>query len=168
MSGSCEIYAIRYANLGGRRIDENFITSPRSARAGRRSRLLRLVDPRQGRRPFWSTPASTKLPPRPRNRKLIIHPVDALKKFGVAAETIRDVVISHFHYDHAGNLDRFPNVKFHIQDREMAFVTGRCMCHGFMRFPFNGDDVVHCCAATGPENPATTNAAATRVPKMYI
>ena len=54
---------------------------------------------------------------------------------------VEDVVISHMHYDHAGNNDLFPNATFHIQDREMAFCTGRCMCHRDIRRSFEADDV---------------------------
>jgi len=35
-----------------------------------------------------------------------------LANFGVAADTIKDVIVTHLHYDHAGNLDRFPNARF--------------------------------------------------------
>ena len=45
------------------------------------------------------------------------------------------------HYDHAGNNDLFPNATFHLQDREMAFCTGRCMCHRDLRRSFEADDV---------------------------
>ena len=42
---------------------------------------------------------------------------------------VKDVIVSHMHYDHAGNHDLFLNARYHIQDREMAYCTGRCMCH---------------------------------------
>lgn len=71
-----------------------------------------------------------------RKRKLIINPVDALAKFGVAADAIGDVIVTHFHYDHAGNVDRFPAAKFHVQDREMSYATGRCMCERVLSAPF--------------------------------
>jgi len=32
-------------------------------------------------------------------------PVDALEGFGVKASTIKDIIVTHLHYDHAGNLD---------------------------------------------------------------
>ena len=50
-------------------------------------------------------------------------------------------IVTHLHYDHAGNLDRFPNARFHLQDREMSYATGRCMCHGMLRHPFSADHV---------------------------
>ncbi|UWR30943.1 N-acyl homoserine lactonase family protein [Sulfitobacter sp. W002] len=77
-----------------------------------------------------------------RGRKMLRHPVDALAEIGVAPEDIDDVVITHLHYDHAGNLDRFANARFHLQDREMAFATGRCMCDVGMRRPFSVESTV--------------------------
>ena len=66
---------------------------------------------------------------------------EGLKAVGVDAETVTDVIISHMHYDHAGNLGLFPNARFHLQDAEMAYCTGRCMCHGVMRGAFEADNV---------------------------
>ena len=40
----------------------------------------------------------------------------------------RHLIVTHLHYDHAGTLDHFPAARFHIQDAEMAYATGRCMC----------------------------------------
>jgi glyoxylase-like metal-dependent hydrolase (beta-lactamase superfamily II) len=77
-----------------------------------------------------------------RGRTLLQHPVDALQAIGIAAQAIQDVIITHLHYDHAGNLSAFPNATFHLQDAEMAYATGRCMCHGVLRRPFEVEDVV--------------------------
>jgi glyoxylase-like metal-dependent hydrolase (beta-lactamase superfamily II) len=46
------------------------------------------------------------------------------------------------HWDHAGNYDLFPNARYHIQDTEMAYATGRCMCHQTLRIPFSESDVL--------------------------
>jgi len=62
---------------------------------------------------------------------------------GIDAAEVRDVIITHMHYDHAGNLPLFPNARFHIQDTEMDYVTGRCMCHDIMQHPYEPDHVVH-------------------------
>jgi glyoxylase-like metal-dependent hydrolase (beta-lactamase superfamily II) len=77
-----------------------------------------------------------------RNRKRLIDPVDALKTVGVDAATAQDVVITHLHYDHAGRLDAFPRARFHVQDDEMRYATGRHMCHEMIRQPYAVEDVV--------------------------
>ena len=69
-------------------------------------------------------------------------PVEGLKQVGIDAATVKDVIISHMHYDHSGNHGLFPNAQFHLQDREMQFVSGRYMTHAAMRLPFDVEDVV--------------------------
>ena len=78
-----------------------------------------------------------------RARKLTLNPVDALDRFGVKADGIKDIIVTHLHYDHAGNLDRFPKARFHLQEREMSYATGRCMCNGMLRHPFSIEHVTH-------------------------
>lgn len=76
-----------------------------------------------------------------RGRRITRPVEEGLRRIGLEPETVRDVVITHMHYDHAGNNDLFPNAVFHLQDREMAFCTGRCMCHDTLRHPFAVEDV---------------------------
>ncbi len=66
----------------------------------------------------------------------------ALKQAGSDPATVEDVVITHLHYDHAGNLDLFPRARFHLQEREMAFATGRHMTHHHLRHTFEVDEIV--------------------------
>ena len=66
---------------------------------------------------------------------------DGLLALGIAPEAVKTVVISHLHYDHCGNHDLFPQARYHLQDREMAYATGRCMCHKLLRAPFDADDI---------------------------
>ncbi|WHM37863.1 N-acyl homoserine lactonase family protein [Streptomyces sp. BPTC-684] len=73
---------------------------------------------------------------RRRGRTLFRSPVDALADLGVAAEDVSDVVITHMHYDHAGNLDRFPHARIHLQEDELRFCTGPAMRHHVVRKPF--------------------------------
>jgi glyoxylase-like metal-dependent hydrolase (beta-lactamase superfamily II) len=77
-----------------------------------------------------------------RNRPIMRTVADCLRSVGTSPEAIRDVVISHLHYDHAGNLGMFPNATFHIQDREVAFATGRHMCSLCLRTTFEVEDGV--------------------------
>jgi glyoxylase-like metal-dependent hydrolase (beta-lactamase superfamily II) len=76
-----------------------------------------------------------------RKRKLFKPVGEGLKAMGLDPNNIKDVIISHMHYDHAGNDGLFPNAKFHLQDCEMAYATGRCMCHKLLRTPFEATDV---------------------------
>jgi glyoxylase-like metal-dependent hydrolase (beta-lactamase superfamily II) len=77
-----------------------------------------------------------------RGRHYIQSPAESLSILGIDAKRVEDVVITHMHFDHAGNFELFPNARFHVQDREMAFVTGRQMTHPFMRDTYEVDDVV--------------------------
>lgn len=75
--------------------------------------------------------------------RAIVKPVAAgLKALDIDPEQVTDIIISHLHYDHSGNHDLFPRARYHLQDREMAYGTGRCMCHAHQRIPFEADDVV--------------------------
>jgi glyoxylase-like metal-dependent hydrolase (beta-lactamase superfamily II) len=76
-----------------------------------------------------------------RGREFLHRPRDGLLAVGVDPAKVGDVIISHMHYDHAGNNDLFPNARFHVQDREMAFCTGRCMGHPQLRRSFEETDV---------------------------
>jgi glyoxylase-like metal-dependent hydrolase (beta-lactamase superfamily II) len=75
--------------------------------------------------------------------RVLLKPIeDGLRAMSIAPESVRDVIVTHLHYDHCGNHDLFPQARYHLQDVEMAYATGRCMCHAEMRVPFEVDDVV--------------------------
>ena len=74
--------------------------------------------------------------------RTITHPVEqGLERLGIRNDSAQDVIITHMHYDHAGNRDLFPRARYHLQDREMAFCTGRCMTHAALRHAFERTDV---------------------------
>ena len=62
-----------------------------------------------------------------RGRRLVRSVTDALATIDIGASTVTDVIVTHFHYDHIGGHGQFPAATFHVQDREMAFATGRHM-----------------------------------------
>ena len=138
MSDTYEVYAVRYARHE-RTARENFIGG----------------DPHDGPMPLdyyvWAVvgedrafvvdtgfdrEAATR-----RGRQLLRPPSEGLKAIGLEPDTIENVIITHMHYDHAGNHDLFPNALYHLQDREMAYCTGRCMCHEALRGAFEAGDV---------------------------
>lgn len=74
--------------------------------------------------------------------RTITHPVaDGLEAIGVSPSAVRDVVITHMHYDHCGSDELFPGATYHLQDSEMEYATGRSMCHHEIAKPFEADDV---------------------------
>ena len=76
-----------------------------------------------------------------RGREFLRCPTQGLAAVGVDAATVQDVIITHMHYDHVGNLDKFPRARFHLQDSEMAYVTGRAVTHRRIRHSFTVDNV---------------------------
>ncbi len=64
---------------------------------------------------------------RKRRRTLLRDPIDSLELLGTHGSQVQDVILTHFHYDHAGNFDRLPNARFHVQEREMQYATGKHM-----------------------------------------
>ena len=78
-----------------------------------------------------------------RRQRQLLRPVDrALALMSVAAAEVRDVVITHLHYDHVGSFDLFPAATFHLQDLEMQYATGRHMGHEALRQAFEVEDVI--------------------------
>jgi glyoxylase-like metal-dependent hydrolase (beta-lactamase superfamily II) len=66
-----------------------------------------------------------------RGRELLREPGDGLRLLGVDCAAVKHVIITHLHYDHAGNLPLFPQARFHLQETEMQYATGRHMAHPF-------------------------------------
>ena len=89
-----------------------------------------------------STPASSTLDAHGAQPPAAAHRGRGAGLVGVDAATVTDVVLTHLHYDHVGGFDQFPNARFHVQDREMAFATGRHMTRA---------------AHTATRSPATTS-----------
>lgn len=77
-----------------------------------------------------------------RGREFLHPPDEGLAKLGIDARSVEDVLITHMHYDHSGNHSMFPGARYHVQDKEMQYATGRSMSHAFARYPFDEEDVV--------------------------
>jgi glyoxylase-like metal-dependent hydrolase (beta-lactamase superfamily II) len=140
MGNTYQIYALRYATMSPRTPQMNYlIPDPHETAAQDLDYFVWLI--RGGGRDILVDTGFNAEEAALRNRTLMLNPVDALERFGVKADSIKDIIVTHLHYDHAGNLDRFPQARFHLQDREMSYATGRCMCNGMLRHPFSIEHV---------------------------
>jgi glyoxylase-like metal-dependent hydrolase (beta-lactamase superfamily II) len=135
-----EVYAIRYATFTERSAYENFMLHDMHDGSMPLDYYVWLI--KNGEQNIVVDTGFNVAAGKRRNRIVTIPPETALEKMGVPPSSVTDVIVTHLHYDHAGNLDKFPNARFHIQEREMAYATGRCMCHGYLRHPFDVDPVV--------------------------
>jgi glyoxylase-like metal-dependent hydrolase (beta-lactamase superfamily II) len=77
-----------------------------------------------------------------RGRTLLRSAAQAVELLGEDAARIENVIVTHMHYDHAGNCDQFPGATFHLQDREMQYATGRYMAHRCMHEAYSVFDVL--------------------------
>lgn len=77
-----------------------------------------------------------------RKRDYLRSPIDGLAALEVDAAQVENVVITHLHYDHVGTFDSFPRARFHLQDEEMKYATGRYMRHKRFNHGYEVDDVV--------------------------
>lgn len=76
-----------------------------------------------------------------RGRAITRPVIEGLRDAGIDHLAVRDVILTHLHYDHAGSLSLFPNARFHVQDAELAFATSRHVCDEPTRAPFDGEPV---------------------------
>jgi glyoxylase-like metal-dependent hydrolase (beta-lactamase superfamily II) len=134
-----ELYAIRYARRDARRADHFIGGDPHDgpmpmdyfvwlARDGARSIVIDAG---------FTAPVAHK-----RGRQLLRNPVDALALLGVDAAAVQDVVLTHLHYDHVGNFDRFPAAEFHLQEPELHHAVGRYMRYQHLAHSYEVEDIV--------------------------
>lgn len=138
MDAAYEIYAIRYAHLE-RTARHNFIDGDLHDGPMPLDYFVWAI---VGAGRSWLLDTGFDADMAARRQRQLVRPVgDGLRAIGIDPSTIQDVIISHMHYDHAGNHDLFPAARYHLQDEEMAYCTGRGMCHAPLRAPFDAADV---------------------------
>lgn len=134
-----EVYAVRYAHHH-RMARENFLGG--DIHDGPMPLDYFVWAVKSGKRAFVLDTGFDEAMARKRGRDFLNSPGEGLKRIGIDPASVEDVLVSHMHYDHCGNYPLFPNARYHVQDREMVFCTGRSMCHHLMRVPFEEEDIV--------------------------
>jgi glyoxylase-like metal-dependent hydrolase (beta-lactamase superfamily II) len=134
-----EILAIKYGAHANRTRADNFLLADDHASPQPINYYVWLI--RNDRRTILLDTGFDRAEARNRAREIDHEPREALKLIGVDAASIDNVIISHLHYDHAGTLEHYPAAQFHIQEAEMAYATGRCMCDEILRRPFSSEHV---------------------------
>jgi glyoxylase-like metal-dependent hydrolase (beta-lactamase superfamily II) len=120
-----EVYAVKYAERDARR-GEHFIGGDPHEDESMPMDYFVWAATRDGRTWVVDTGFGQDDADR-RGRRLLRSVAEGLASIGVDADQVGDVIITHLHYDHIGGFDQFPAARFHIQDREVAFATGRHM-----------------------------------------
>jgi glyoxylase-like metal-dependent hydrolase (beta-lactamase superfamily II) len=59
-----------------------------------------------------------------RGRSVLVSAETGLSELGITPEAVDRVIITHFHYDHVGNVNLFPNATLIAQAREIEFWSG--------------------------------------------
>ena len=134
-----EVFAVKYAERERVRPEHFLGGDPHDVPDA--DGLLRVGDRRSRLDDRSSTPVSTPSTPLRRNRRLLRTAAEGLGLIGIDASTAPTVVLTHLHYDHVGGFDQFPNARFHLQDREMAFATGRHMIDSQQSHAFTAEHV---------------------------
>ena len=127
MTARYEIFAIRYGTQGMRPESEMYVDGDPAKLVPGLDFFLWVV---RGAGRVWvvDTGAATVVSDR-LGHSTLFEPADGLRRLGIEPSEVTDVIITHCHYDHVGNLDAFPQAVFHIQDAEMLTVTGRDVTH---------------------------------------
>lgn len=136
-----ELFAIRYAHHPGRTPGDNFIGADPHEVASPLDYFVWVA--KNAEKTFVIDTGFGPDAAKARGRQLLRLPAEALAAAGIDASKVEDIILTHLHYDHAGTLNAFPRARFHVQDAESAYATGRCMCHSVLRHPYDVEDVVN-------------------------
>ena len=134
-----EIFAIRYAERNARRADHFIGGDPHDApmpmdyftwivRGGGRTIAVDTG---------FTEPVGTR-----RGRKHLRDPAATMARLDIDHRELTDVILTHMHYDHVGGWASYPKARFHLQEKEMQFVTGRHMRYPIFGHSFEPDEVV--------------------------
>ena len=133
-----DLFALRYACRDGKRSEHFIGGDPHDAPMPMDYFVWAAVG--GGRAWIIDTGFTTEVAAR-RKREYLRCPIESLRLLGIDPDAVEDVIISHMHYDHVGSFNKFRKARFHLQEEEMRYATGRYMCHHRLRHSFEFEDV---------------------------
>lgn len=133
-----ELFALRYAWRDARRRDHFIMGDPHDAPmpmdyfvwAARSPERVVVIDT------GFTEPVARK-----RKRIWLRDPVDSLRLLGIDPDAVEDVILTHLHYDHAGNFMKYRRARFHLQETEIQFCVGRHMRFPMIAHAFEVEDI---------------------------
>lgn len=131
------LYAIRYATASHRRRQDNFLPPAPDPHDGPMPMDFFVWAAVGGGRTVLIDTGSDQGLCESRGNRFLACPAEAARSTGIQPERIDTVITTHLHWDHAGNVSKFPNARFHAQACEMDHAFGPCMCHALMRRPYD-------------------------------
>ena len=134
-----EIYAIKYATRDAKRAAHFVGGDPHDAPMPM-DYFVWLV--RNAERTIVIDTGFTQSMAEQRKRVFLRSPAAGLALMEVKAAEVKNVVITHLHYDHVGTFQDFPAAQFHLQDDEMAYATGRHMRHRQFNHGYEVEEVI--------------------------
>lgn len=141
MTNTYELYAIRYATNGRRQRYENFMHPVPDPHNGPMPMdFFVWVAVGAGRTILIDSGASASTCTR-RGHDFLRCPTEGLAQLKIDPAAVHDVITTHLHWDHAGNFEKFPDARFHLQTREIQQAVGPCICNPFLQRPFDVEQV---------------------------
>jgi len=138
MAKTWKIYGIRYATQPKRKANETFLFGdPEESMGGLDYYSWVLVS---DDRAIVVDTGGNEAKIKGLGRDWLAAPTAALKTLGVDPEHVEDLILSHAHWDHVGDLGAFPKAHFYMNDLEMESITGPDMTYAVMREAYHADE----------------------------
>src|SRR3546814_17210137 len=110
-----EVYAIKYASVA-RRAADNFLVH--DLHDGQMDLDFYFWLIRGANRNILVDTGFSACSAAARNRSFLQTPEVALAQLGLSTKDIDSLILTHLHYDHAGNVDAYPTAQVHLQHSE--------------------------------------------------
>lgn len=119
-----EVYAVRYAKLDSHRSELYYRWSSYGDPDAKLEMAYYFWVLRRGAKTILVDTGYDPAVGDARGRTCLVPPVDALARLELEPADVSTIVVTHFHYDHIGNLGAFPHAKLIVPATELAFWTG--------------------------------------------